>query len=95
VSAALLHLERKHGLARQDGDERSLAVALAERLLGELDGVGMDLSDIDRDRLAIELLQNLHSPVPMREVMNRFTVKALTDYIAGELRKASRLSSDT
>jgi acyl carrier protein len=95
VSSVLLHLETKHGLAREDGDEQRLAVALADRLLGELDGVGMDLSDIDRDRLASELLQNLHSPVPMQEAMGRFTVRALTNYIAGELGKVSRLSSDT
>jgi len=94
VSAVLLHLETKHGVARGEGDERLLAVALADRLLGELDGVGMDLSDIDRERLADHLLQNLHSPVPMEEVMNRFTVKALTSYIAGELAKVSRLSDD-
>jgi acyl carrier protein len=95
VAAVLGHLESKHGLAREDGDEQRLAVALADRLLGELDGVGMDLSDIDRNRLAEELRRNLHSPVPMHEVMNRFTVKALTGYIAAELAKVSRLSGDT
>jgi hypothetical protein len=93
VPAVLLHLATKHDVPREDGDERRLALALADRLLRELDGVGMDLSEIDRDRIADQLLQNLHSPAPMEEVMNRFTVKALTDYIAGKLGSASRLTA--
>jgi acyl carrier protein len=95
VPAVLVHLETKRGLAREEGDERRLAILLAERLLGELDGLGMELGDVDREFLADHLLQNLHSPVPMEEVMNRFTVKALTNYVTGELDRVSRLSSET
>jgi acyl carrier protein len=94
ISAVLHHLATKHQVPREDGDERRLALTLAERLLRELDGVGMDFSGIDLGGLADHLLKNLHSPVPMEEVMNRFTVRALIDYITARLASVSRLTVD-
>ena len=66
---------------------------LAERLLGELDGMGLDLSDLSPASLSDHLLDNLHSPVAVEEVMNRFTVRALADYIAAQLGGVSRLAA--
>ncbi|HEV8616623.1 MAG TPA: phosphopantetheine-binding protein [Methylomirabilota bacterium] len=93
IAAVLRHLETRHGLVRKDGDEQALARALAERLLRELDGVGLDLSALDAGRLAGQLTENLHSPAVMTEVMNRFTVAALSAYLAAQLMKGSRLAS--
>jgi acyl carrier protein len=93
VSAVLQHLGNKHGVERVKGDEGALAVALAEQLLAGLDGMGLDLSDLSITELSGHLLENLHSPVAVEEVMNRFTVKALADYIAGQLGAVSRLAA--
>jgi acyl carrier protein len=92
-TAVLQHLGNKHGVDRVAGDERALAAALAERLLAELDGMGLDLSDLSPAGLAAHLMENLHSPVAVEEVMNRFTVRALADYIAGQLAAVSRLAA--
>ena len=92
VSAVLQHLGNKHGVERTAGDEATLATALAERLIAELDGMGLDLSDLSVAELSRHLLDNLHSPVAVEEVMNRFTVRALADYIAGQLAPVSRLA---
>jgi hypothetical protein len=78
---------------RVSGDEPALAASLAERLLDGLDGMGLDLSDLSRAELSGHLLENLHSPVAVEEVMNRFTVRALADYIAGQLAAVSRLAA--
>src|ERR1051326_7794001 len=88
VAAGLQHLGNKHGVERAAGGEPALASLLAERLLGELDGMGLDLSDLSPASLSAHLLENLHSPVAVEEVMNRFTVRALADYID---RKSTRL----
>ena len=93
VTAVLQHLGNKHGVERVAGDEAALAMALAERLLAELDGMGLDLSDLPPAALSKHLLENLHSPVAVEEVMRRFTVKALADYIAGQLETVSRLTA--
>lgn len=92
VAAVLQHLDGKHGVARGDGDEREFARVLAGRLLTELDGMGLDLAGLTPEALAVHLLDNLHSPVVMDEVLQRFTVKALVDYLAGQLLKVSRLA---
>jgi acyl carrier protein len=93
VGAVLQHLGNKHGVERVRGDEAALATALAERLLADLDGMGLDLSDLPSTTLSRHLLDNLHSPVAVEEVMNRFTVQALADYIAGQLETVSRLAA--
>jgi acyl carrier protein len=92
AAAVLGHLHAKHGVAREAGDERGLVVALAERLLAELDGMGLDLSDLKPEKLSSHLFDNLHSPVATEEVMNRFTVEALVDYVAGQLARVSRIA---
>ena len=92
VAAVLQHLGNKHGVERASGDETALAASLAERLLAELDGMGLDLSDLSPSALSGHLIENLHSPVAVEEVMNRFTVRALADYIAGPLSSVSRLA---
>ncbi len=93
VAAVLDHLRDTRGVTREDGDERALALALAERLLVELDGMGLDLSDIEPDGLAGHLVDNLHSPTAVDEVLNRFTVRALGDYLSGRIAAASRLAT--
>jgi acyl carrier protein len=93
VGAVLQHLGNKHGVERVPGDEAALAMSLAERLRAELDGMGLDLSDLSPVTLSNPLLENLHSPVAVEEVMNRFTVRALADYIAGQLGSVSRLTA--
>lgn len=93
IPAILGYLETRHGLAQTDGDEAALAEAVAERLLAGLDGTGLDLSDLKAEGLAAHLMENLHSPAAMAEVMNRFTVRALTDYIATQLQKVGRLAN--
>lgn len=93
VTAILAYLEGKHGLGRADAEERALAQALAERLLGNLDGMGLDFRDLDPEALAMHFLDNLHSPAAMAEVMNRFTVGALTNYITGRLAGTGRLAN--
>jgi acyl carrier protein len=93
VAAVLQHLGNKHGVERAAGDEPALAASLAKRLLGELDGMGLDLSDLSPVALSAHLLDNLHSPVAVEEVMNRFTIRALADYIAGQLGSVSRLAA--
>ncbi|HEV8281800.1 MAG TPA: acyl carrier protein [Candidatus Limnocylindrales bacterium] len=91
-AAVLEHLRDKHGVAVSEGEEETLATALAQRLLDEMDGMGLDLTDLAAERLTPHLIENLHSPTVMDEVLNRFTVRALADYIAGRLAKASRLA---
>jgi acyl carrier protein len=93
VGAVLAHLAAKHEVARADGDEGALALALAERLLHELDGIGLDLADLTAEKLAVPLRENLHAPEAMGEIMNRFTVAALVGYIAGELERVARLAA--
>ena len=93
IAAILDHLAAKHGLRREAGDERQVAHALAARMLGDLEGTGLDLSDLTVERFAGYLLENLHAPTAAEEVMNRFTVRAVTNYIVKELAAASRLAS--
>jgi acyl carrier protein len=94
VGAILEHLASKHGVARRRDDEAALAIALAEHLLTDLAQIGIDFSDLSVDVMAAHLLDTVYSPAAMDEVMNRFTVRALTEYIASELGKVSRLATD-
>lgn len=93
IAAILEHLAAKHDLRREEGDENQIAHALAQRMLADLDGTGLDLSDLTVERFAGYLLENLHAPAAADEVMNRFTVRAVTNYIVKELAAASRLAS--
>jgi acyl carrier protein len=93
VSAILAHLADKHGLARDGGDEERLAVALAEQLVHEMAGMGLDLSDLKPADLAGHLLDNVHSPAAVDQVLDRFTVGALAGYVADRLAEAGRLAA--
>ena len=52
-------------------------------LVVEDKGGRLDLSDLAPTTLSRHLLDNLHSPVAVEEIMNRFTVQALADCISG------------
>ncbi len=41
------------------------------------------------------LRENLHAPAAIEAVMNRFTVRAVSDYIVGQLAAAARLAPGT
>jgi len=95
VGAILEHLAAKHGVRRAGGDEGEVVRALAERMLADLDGTPLDLSDLTVDRFASYLRENLHAPAAIEAVMNRFTVRAVSDYIVGQLAAAARLAPGT
>jgi acyl carrier protein len=92
VAAVLEHAAAKHGIPRAPGDEQDVVRALAERMLADLDGTPLDLSDLSVDRFAGFLGESLHAPAAIEAVMNRFTVRAVTEYIVRQLAAASRLA---
>jgi acyl carrier protein len=92
VGAMLAHLAAKHGARIADGDEGNVVRALAERMLADLEGTPLDLSDLSVDRFAGYLAENLHAPAAIEAVMSRFTVRAVSDYIVERLAAASRLA---
>jgi len=47
------------------------------------------------DGFAGYLRENLHAPAAIEAVMNRFTVRAVSDYIVGQLAAAARLAPGT
>ncbi len=93
VEAVLEHLAAKHGVRRSPGDQHEVVRALAERMLADLQGTPLDLSDLTVERFAGYLDESLHAPAAIEAVMNRFTVRAVTEYIVGQLAAASRLAS--
>ena len=95
VGAVLEHLAAKHGIARSEGDERQVVRALVERILADLAPTPLDLSDLTVDRFAPYLEKNLHSSEAVELVMNRLTVRAITEYIVGQLTAAGRLAPGT
>ncbi len=92
IGAVLEHLAAKHGVRREADDERRVVRALAQRMLADLEGTGLDLSDLTVERFAGYLLENLHALAAVEEVMNRFTVHAVTNHIVKELAAATRLA---
>jgi len=50
------------------------------------------MAGVDTRVIAQLLLDNVHSPKVMEEVLKRFTVGALTRYLCERLEAASRLS---
>jgi acyl carrier protein len=92
VGAILEHLAAKHGIRRAADDEGEVVRALAGRMLADLDGTPLDLSDLTVDRFAGYLRENLHAPAAIEAVMNRFTVRAVSDYLVAQLAGASRLA---
>ena len=69
-----------------------MARALAQRMLADLEGTPLDLSDLTVDRFAGYLREDLHGPAAIEAVMSRFTVRAVSDYIVARLAAASRLA---
>lgn len=92
VGAILEHLAAKHGVRRAAGDEGEVVRALAARMLADLDGTPLDLSSLTVDRFAGYLLGSLHAPAAIEAVMSRFTVRAVSDYIVGQLAAVARLA---
>lgn len=91
IAAMFKYLREKHGLAVAEGAEWALAEALAERLVSQMSQMGLDMAGVDTGRMAGLLLDNLHSPKVMEELLQRFTVGALTHYLCDRLGSASRL----
>ena len=92
VGAVLEHAAAKHGVPRAGGDEQEVVRALVERMLADLARSPLDLSDLTVERFAAYLEVNLHSPEAVEIVMNRLTVRAVTEYIVGQLAAAGRLA---
>src|SRR5437899_1827445 len=92
IGAILEHLAAKHGIRRADGDEVEVVRALAVRMLADLDGTPLDLSGLTVDRFAGYLRESLHAPAAIEAVMSRFTVRAVGDYIVGQLAAGARLA---
>ncbi len=88
VGAVLEHLAAKHGVRRAPGDAPEVVRALAERMLADLDGTPLDLSDLTVERFAGYLTENLHAPAAIEAVLSRFTVRAVTEYIVRQLAAA-------
>src|SRR2546430_12459637 len=95
VGAVLAHLAAKHGVTRAAGDEQAVVRALVEHLLVDLAPTPLDLSDLTVDRLASYLEKNLHSSELVEVVMNRLTVRAITEYLVKQLAAAGRLAPGT
>ena len=92
VGAVLEHLAAKHGVPRSAGDAHEVIGALVVRMLADLVRTPLDLADLTVDRFAGYLEKNLHSPEAVDVVMNRLTVRAITEYIVGQLAAAGRLA---
>ncbi len=92
IPAVFKYLRERHGLAAGDAEELALAEALAVRLVSQMSTMGVDMAGVDTRLLAQLLLDNVHSPKVMEEVLKRFTVGALTRYLCDRLEAASRLN---
>jgi acyl carrier protein len=93
VGAVLEHMAAKHGITRAAGDEREVVGALVTRMLADLASTPLDLSGLSVDQFNGYLEKNLHSPEAVEVVMNRLTVRAVTEYIVGQLAAAGRLAA--
>jgi acyl carrier protein len=92
IGTVLEHLAAKHGIARVAGDEREVVKDLVRRMLADLASTPLDLSGLGVDQLARYLERNLHSPEALEVVMSRLTVRAVGEYIVGQLAAAGRLA---
>ena len=95
VGAVLEHLAAKHGVARVSGDEQAVVRSLVERMLADLAPTPLDLSDLTVDQFAGYLEKSLHSSEAVEVIMSRLTVRAVTEYIVGQLAAARRLAPGT
>ena len=92
VGAVLAHAAAKHGIARAGGDEREVVGALVARMLADLAPTPLDLSGLEVDQFTGYLEKNLHSPEAVEILMSRLTVRAVTDYLVGQLAAGGRLA---
>ena len=92
VDVVLEYLAAKHGVRRADGDAGEVVQALAERMLADLDGTPLDLTGLTADRFAGYLRESLHAPAAIEAVMSQFTVRAVSEYIVGQLAAAARVA---
>ena len=92
VGAVLEHMAAKHGIARAASDEQEVVGALVARMLADLASTPLDLSGLSIDQFTGSLEKNLHSPEAVDVVMTRLTVRAITEYIVGQLAAAGRLA---
>jgi len=92
VGAVLEHMAAKHGITRVAGDEREVVGALVTRMLADLASTPLDLSGLSVDQFTDYLEKNLHSPEAVEVVMSRLTVRAITEYVVGQLAAAGRLA---
>jgi acyl carrier protein len=92
IGAVLEHVAAKHGITRAPGDAREVVGVLVTRMLADLALTPLDLSGLSVDQLAGYLEKNLHSPEVVEIVMSRLTVRAVTEYIVGQLAAVARLA---
>ena len=92
VGAVLEHMAAKHEITRVAGDEREVVGALVTRMLADLASTPLDLSGLSVDQFTDYLEKNLHSPEAVEVVMSRLTVRAITEYVVGQLAAAGRLA---
>ena len=95
VGAVLEHLAARHGVARVPGDGQAVVRSLVERMLADLAPTPLDLSDLTVDQFAGYLEKSLHSSEAVEVIMSRLTVRAVTEYIVGQLAAAGRLAPGT
>jgi len=95
VGAVLEHMAAKHGIARAPADEHEVAEALVARMLADLAPTPLDLSGLRVEQFTGYLEKSLHSPEAVEVLMSRLTVRAVTDYLAGQLAAAGRLAPGT
>lgn len=92
VGAVLAHLAAKHGVERTAGDTEEVIHALVARMLADLARTPLDLTGLTVDRFAGYLEKSLHSPEAAEVIMDRLTVRAITEYIVDHLAAAGRLA---
>lgn len=92
IGAVLGHVAAKHGITRAPGDAREVVDGLVTRMLTDLAQTPLDLSGLGVHQLAAYLEKNLHSSEAVEIVMSRLTVRAVTEYIVGQLAAVARLA---
>lgn len=95
VDAVLAHVAARHGVARVPGDTAEVVRALVALMLADLERAPLDLEGLTVDRFAGYLEKSLHSPEAAEIIMERLTVRAITEYIVDQLAAAGRLAPGT
>lgn len=92
VPAVLQRLGETCGINASEEEAEALALALAERLVSEMGGMGLDMDGLNIRALSALIMDNLHSPKVMEQILQRFTVQALVEFVVAQLAKHSRLA---